>query len=161
MSTAKNSYETNLVKDLAKLINEHNLAEIEYDTDGLRLRLTRTVAPAAVSVAAPVVAAPAPAVAAPAPAAPAAAAASDDVDYSKHPGAVKAPMVGVIYTAPEPGAAPYVNVGDTVSADQTLFLIEAMKTFNPVKAPKAGKVVKILVSDRNPVEYDEPLLILE
>lgn len=157
MSTAKNSYETNLVKDLAKLINEHNLAEIEYDTDGLRLRLTRTVAPAAVSVAAPVVAAPAPAVAAPAPAAPA----SDDVDYSKHPGAVKSPMVGVIYTAPEPGAAPYVNVGDTVSADQTLFLIEAMKTFNPVKAPKAGKVVKILVSDRNPVEYDEPLLILE
>ena len=154
MSTAKNSYETNLVKDLAKLINEHNLAEIEYDTDGLRLRLTRTVAPAAVSVAAPVVAAPAPA-------APAAAAASDDVDYSKHPGAVKSPMVGVIYTAPEPGAAPYVNVGDTVSADQTLFLIEAMKTFNPVKAPKAGKVVKILVSDRNPVEYDEPLLILE
>ncbi len=161
MSTAKNSYETNLVKDLAKLINEHNLAEIEYDTDGLRLRLTRTVAPAAVSVAAPVVAAPAPAVAAPAPAAPATAAASDDVDYSKHPGAVKSPMVGVIYTAPEPGAAPYVNVGDTVSADQTLFLIEAMKTFNPVKAPKAGKVVKILVSDRNPVEYDEPLLILE
>ncbi len=160
MSTAKNSYETNLVKDLAKLINEHNLAEIEYDTDGLRLRLTRTVAPAAVSVAAPVVAAPAPAVAAPAPAAPAAAAA-DDADYSKHPGAVKSPMVGVIYTAPEPGAAPYVNVGDTVSADQTLFLIEAMKTFNPVKAPKAGKVVKILVSDRNPVEYDEPLLILE
>lgn len=160
MSTAKNSYETNLVKDLAKLINEHNLAEIEYDTDGLRLRLTRTVAPAAVSVAAPVVAAPAPAVATPAPAAPAAAAA-DDADYSKHPGAVKSPMVGVIYTAPEPGAAPYVNVGDTVSADQTLFLIEAMKTFNPVKAPKAGKVVKILVSDRNPVEYDEPLLILE
>lgn len=160
MSTAKNSYETNLVKDLAKLINEHNLAEIEYDTDGLRLRLTRTVAPAAVSVAAPVVATPAPAVAAPAPAAPAAAAA-DDADYSKHPGAVKSPMVGVIYTAPEPGAAPYVNVGDTVSADQTLFLIEAMKTFNPVKAPKAGKVVKILVSDRNPVEYDEPLLILE
>ena len=160
MSTAKNSYETNLVKDLAKLINEHNLAEIEYDTDGLRLRLTRTVAPAAVSVAAPVVAAPAPAVAAPAPAAPAAAAA-DDADYSKHPGAVKSPMVGVIYTAPEPGAAPYVHVGDTVSADQTLFLIEAMKTFNPVKAPKAGKVVKILVSDRNPVEYDEPLLILE
>lgn len=160
MSTAKNSYETNLVKDLAKLINEHNLAEIEYDTDGLRLRLTRTVAPAAVSVAAPVVAAPAPAVAAPAPAAPAAAAA-DDADYSKHPGAVKSPMVGVIYTAPEPGAAPYVNVGDTVSADQTLFLIEAMKTFNPVKAPKAGKVVKILISDRNPVEYDEPLLILE
>lgn len=161
MSTAKNSYETNLVKDLAKLINEHNLAEIEYDTDGLRLRLTRTVAPTAVSVAAPVVAAaPAPA-AQPAAASAAPVPAAGDEDYSKHPGAVKSPMVGVIYTAPEPGAAPYVNVGDTVSADQTLFLIEAMKTFNPVKAPKAGKVVKILVSDRNPVEYDEPLLILE
>lgn len=163
MSTAKTSYETALVKDLAKLINEHDLAEIEYDTDGLRVRLTRTVAaPAAVSVAVPApVASPAPVAAAPAQASAAPATQAPDDDYSKHPGAVKSPMVGVIYTAPEPGAAAYVNVGDTVSADQTLFLIEAMKTFNPVKAPKAGKVVKILVSDRNPVEYDEPLLILE
>ena len=70
-------------------------------------------------------------------------------------------MVGVVYTAPEPNAAPYVSVGDTVSADQTLFLVEAMKTFNPVKAPRSGKVVQILVSDHSPVEYDQPLLILE
>ena len=75
--------------------------------------------------------------------------------------AIKSPMVGVVYTAPEPNAAPYVSVGDTVSADQTLFLVEAMKTFNPVKAPRSGKVVRILVTDRSPVEYDQPLLILE
>lgn len=160
MSTAKTSYETTLVEDLAKLINEHNLAEIEYDTDGLRLRLTRTIAVPTAAAAVPVpVAAAAPTAA---PAAPAASPfAADSDDYSNHPGVVKSPMVGVIYASPEPNAAPYVSVGDMVSADQTLFLVEAMKTFNPVKAPKAGKVVKILVSDRSPVEYDEPLLILE
>lgn len=156
MSTAKTSNETALVKTLAELINEHNLAEIEYDTDGLRLRITRTTAPAAYSV----VSAPAAAPAAPAPTPVAAAPAVED-DCSCHPGVIKSPMVGVIYTSPEPGAAPYVSVGDTVAADQTLFLVEAMKTFNPVKAPKAGKVVRIMVSDRSPVEFDEPLLILE
>ena len=97
-------------------------------------------------------------VAAPA-AAPAATAAPAAEEVKRE--AVKSPMVGVIYASPEPNAAPYVSVGDTVSADQTLFLVEAMKTFNPVKAPRAGKVVQIMVADHDPVEYDQPLLILE
>ena len=133
-----------LAESLAKLVNDQNLAEIEYDTEGLRLRVVRTAttafAPAPVAMPAPV-----------------AAPAAEEVKGE----AVKSPMVGVIYASPEPNAAPYVSVGDTVSADQTLFLVEAMKTFNPVKAPRAGKVVKILVTDRTPVEYGEPLLILE
>lgn len=144
-----------LAESLAKLVNDQNLAEIEYDTEGLRLRVVRTAttafAPAPVAMPAPV--------AAPAAAAPAANAAPAAEEVKGE--AVKSPMVGVIYASPEPNAAPYVSVGDTVAADQTLFLVEAMKTFNPVKAPRAGKVVKILVTDRSPVEYGEPLLILE
>ncbi len=140
---SKSTYDTTLVEDLAKLINEHELAEIEYDTEGLRLRVTRVPA------------------AAPAPAAAAPAQQNVQAEAEIKGDAVKSPMVGVVYTAPEPNAAPYVSVGDTVSADQTLFLVEAMKTFNPVKAPRSGKVVQILVTDRSPVEYDQPLLILE
>ena len=143
-----------LAESLAKLVNDQNLAEIEYDTEGLRLRVVRTAAtafaPAPVAMPAPV-AAPAAA-----PAATAAPAAEEDKGEAD-----KSPMCGVMYASPEPHAAPYVSVGDTVAADQTLFLVEAMKTFNPVKAPRAGKVVKILVTDRSPVEYGEPLLILE
>lgn len=146
-------YETTLVEDLAKLLNEHDLAEIEYDTEGLRLRLTRV--PTAAAIPAAVCAT-----------APAAVSVSVPATNEKAPAeskgeAVKSPMVGVVYTSPEPNSAPYVSVGDIVSADQTLFLVEAMKTFNPVKAPRSGKVVQILVSDRSPVEYDQPLLILE
>ncbi len=155
---SKSTYDTTLVKDLAKLINEHELAEIEYDTEGLRLRVTRVPAGNFVS-AAPVAAVAAAPAATPAPAAPAAPSAQPEPQIKGEP--VKSPMVGVVYTAPEPNAAPYVSVGDTVSADQTLFLVEAMKTFNPVKAPRSGKVVQILVTDRSPVEYDQPLLILE
>ncbi len=149
---SKSTYDTTLVEDLAKLINEHELAEIEYDTEGLRLRVTRV--PAAGFMAAAPAAAPAPAAAAPAQQ-------NVQAEAEIKGDAVKSPMVGVVYTAPEPNAAPYVSVGDTVSADQTLFLVEAMKTFNPVKAPRSGKVVQILVTDRSPVEYDQPLLILE
>lgn len=155
---SKSTYDTTLVEDLAKLINEHELAEIEYDTEGLRLRVTRV--PAAGFMTAAPVAAAIPA-AAPAPAAPAPAQQNVQAEAEIKGDAVKSPMVGVVYTAPEPNAAPYVSVGDTVSADQTLFLVEAMKTFNPVKAPRSGKVVRILVTDRSPVEYDQPLLILE
>lgn len=155
---SKSTYDTTLVEDLAKLINEHELAEIEYDTEGLRLRVTRV--PAAGFMAAAPVAAAVPA-AAPASAAAAPAQQNVQTEAEIKGDAVKSPMVGVVYTAPEPNAAPYVSVGDTVSADQTLFLVEAMKTFNPVKAPRSGKVVRILVTDRSPVEYDQPLLILE
>lgn len=155
---SKSTYDTTLVEDLAKLINEHELAEIEYDTEGLRLRVTRIPASGFVT-AAPVAAATVPAASVAPAAAPAAPSAQAETQIKGEP--VKSPMVGVVYTAPEPNAAPYVSVGDTVSADQTLFLVEAMKTFNPVKAPRSGKVVQILVSDRSPVEYDQPLLILE
>ncbi len=155
---SKSTYDTTLVEDLAKLINEHELAEIEYDTEGLRLRVTRV--PATGFMAAAPVAAAVPA-AAPAPAAAAPAQQNVQAEAEIKGDTVKSPMVGVVYTAPEPNAAPYVSVGDTVSADQTLFLVEAMKTFNPVKAPRSGKVVRILVTDRSPVEYDQPLLILE
>lgn len=155
---SKSTYDTSLVEDLAKLINEHELAEIEYDTEGLRLRVTR-VPSGGFAVTAPVAAQPVAAPAAQPAAAAAAPAAKADAEIKGE--AIKSPMVGVVYTAPEPGAASYVSVGDTVSADQTLFLVEAMKTFNPVKAPRAGKVLQILVGDHDPVEYDQPLLILE
>ena len=151
-------YETTLVEDLAKLINEHNLAEIEYDTEGLRLRVTRIPTQGFMPPPPPPVFAQAVPAAA---AVPAAVAAEEKAAPEIKGEAVKSPMVGVVYTSPEPNSAPYVSVGDTVSADQTLFLVEAMKTFNPVKAPRSGKVVQILVSDRSPVEYDQPLLILE
>lgn len=157
---SKSTYDTSLVKDLAKLINEHELAEIEYDTEGLRVRVTRTPS-GGFAVAAPVAAVPAAPAPVPAPAASVAAPAVSAPAAEVKGDAIKSPMVGVIYAAPEPGAAPYVSVGDTVSADQTLFLVEAMKTFNPVKAPRAGKVVQIMVADHDPVEYDQPLLILE
>ena len=98
----------------------------------------------------------APAAAAPAPAAPV-----SEEDYAKLPGAVKSPMVGVVYLSSDPNSPDYVKVGDTVSAGDTVCLIEAMKTFNPVKAHMAGKVTKILVSGGDPVEYGEPLIIIE
>jgi len=149
-------YETTLVEDLAKLLNEHDLAEIEYDTEGLRLRVTRVptmAAPVATSMTVPVTASNT-AVSVPTPAV-------ENTAPEVKGEAVKSPMVGVVYASPEPNSAPYVSVGDIVSADQTLFLVEAMKTFNPVKAPRSGKVAQILVADRSPVEYDQPLLILE
>jgi acetyl-CoA carboxylase biotin carboxyl carrier protein len=146
-----------LVRDLASILNDTGLTEIEVEHGELRLRLARTVtvaaAPAAsVHVAAPAAIAPV-AAAAPAPAA--------SADPAKHPGAVPSPMVGTAYLAAEPGAAPFVKVGDTVTAGQTLMVVEAMKTFNPIPAPRAGKVTAILVNDAQPVEFGEPLLILE
>ncbi len=160
---SKSQYDTSLVKDLAKLINEHELAEIEYDTEGLRLRVTRIQA-ASMATPAFMPPPPPPHGFAPPPvgvAAPSACVAEVQAEPVIKGEAVKSPMVGVVYTSPEPNSPAYVSVGDTVSADQTIFLVEAMKTFNPVKAPRAGKVVQILVSDRSPVEYDQPLLILE
>jgi acetyl-CoA carboxylase biotin carboxyl carrier protein len=91
----------------------------------------------------------------------AAAAPATPADLSSHPGAVKAPMVGVVYFSPEPGAPSFIKVGDVVSEGQTLLLIEAMKTFNPVKAPRAGKVTHLLVENSAPVEYGEALVIIE
>lgn len=139
-----------LIRDLAELLDETSLSEIEIEQGGLRVRVARN---AAVSVAAP--AAPAPAPAAPAAAPAPAAAAADDMDG---PGIVKSPMVGTAYYASSPGAEPYARVGDTVAKGQTLLIVEAMKTMNQIPAPVAGTVTEIFVSNGQPVEFGEPLL---
>lgn len=152
---AKTPIDSDVVRSLAELLNETGLTEIEYDTGALRIRVARTAAP----VQAPMhmIHAPTPMM----PAAPAVAPAAVVDDPASHPGAVTSPMVGVVYLSPEPGAAAFVRVGDSVSDGQTVLLIEAMKTFNPIRAPRAGKVTRILVSDGQPVEYGEPLIIVE
>ena len=144
-----------LVRELALLLDETSLTEIEIERAGLRLRVARNISVAA-TMPMPVAAA-APALVA-APAAPAAAAVAD---VAKHPGAVTSPMVGTAYWAPEPGAKPFVEVGTKVSVGQTLLIIEAMKTMNQIHSPRAGTVTQILVEDGQPVEFGEPLVIIE
>lgn len=146
--------DSELVRSLAHLLDETNLTEIEYDTGSVRIRVARQGLPMAVHHAAPAMM---PAVAA----APAAQPAAMADDAANHPGAVTSPMVGVAYMSPEPGAAKFVEVGQTVSEGQTLMLIEAMKTFNPIRAPRGGKLTRLLVNDGQPVEYGEPLAIIE
>ena len=149
--------DTDLVRDLAKVLAEQGLTEIEVEHGELRLRLARTVQAAP---AAPMAYAPAP-VAAPVAAAPAEAAKPTAKDLRSDPRAVVSPMVGTAYMSPEPGSAVFVKVGDTVTEGQTLLIIEAMKTFNPIAAPRAGKIVQLIVSDAQPVEFGEALLLLE
>ena len=141
-----------LIKKLAKLLDETGLAEIEYGEGDVNIRVSKGGTNISHSVGP-----------APAPAAPAAesAPATTTDSHAEHPGVVTSPMVGVVYTSPEPGAAAFVNVGDSVSAGQVVMLIEAMKVFNQIKAPKSGKVTKILVESGSPVEFGEPLLIVE
>jgi acetyl-CoA carboxylase biotin carboxyl carrier protein len=145
---------SDLVRHLANILDETNLSEIEYDTGSLRIRVARQGREAAVMM-------PAPQLAPAAPAALQAVAVEAPTDNASHPGAVKAPMVGVAFMASEPDSPPFCKVGDSVTEGQTLLLIEAMKTFNPVPAPKAGKIAEILVSDGQPVEFDQPLIIIE
>lgn len=142
-----------LVRRLAGILNDTGLSEIEVEHEGLRIRVARTLTTAApVAIAAPVAAPVAPPAAAdPAPPAAAAPAAGD---------AVKSPMVGTIYLQPAPDAPAFVKVGDTVSEGQTLMIVEAMKTMNPIPAPRAGKVLEILVVNGQPVEFGEPLAII-
>ncbi len=149
------------VTRVAELLGEANVAEIEVERSGLKVRVSRHgAAPAPVMYAPPPVVAPAIAPGAPAPAAPAAKPAAE-ADLSKHPGAVLSPMVGTAYVASQPGAAPFVQVGDMVKEDQTLLIVEAMKTMNPIPSPKAGRVAQILVQDARPVEFGEVLMIIE
>ncbi len=155
---AKNS-ETKLIRELAEILNETDLSEIEMKRGDLKIRVSKHSGQVINTVAAPAVAAPAPV--APSPVAAVAAAAEPTADVSDHPGAVKSPMVGTAYTRPSPDASPFVNEGDTVSEGDTVLLIEAMKTFNPITAPKSGKITKIIVSDAQPVEFGEPLFIIE
>ena len=149
------SEDSALVRELALLLDETSLSEIEIERAGLRLRVARNISVAATM--------PVPMAAAPAalPAASAAPAAAAGPDLSKHPGAVSSPMVGTAYWAPEPGAKPFIEVGAKVSVGQTLLIIEAMKTMNQIPSPRAGTVTQILVEDGQPVEYGEPLVIIE
>jgi acetyl-CoA carboxylase biotin carboxyl carrier protein len=142
-----------MIRELALLLDETNLTEIEVERAGLRVRVARNIS---VTAAMPANYAPAPQYA-PAPAAVAAA----PVEAAKHPGAVPSPMVGTVYWASEPGARPFVEVGTKVAVGQTLVIIEAMKTMNQIPAPRAGTVTQILVEDGAPVEFGEPLVIIE
>ena len=148
--------DTALVKALADILDEAGLAELEYETADLSVRLSRVsgaapVAPVAASAAAP----------AAAPAAPAAAAAADSADAASHPGAVTSPMVGTVYVAPEPDAPSFIEVGGTVKKGQTLLIVEAMKVMNPITAPADGTVKQIFVKNAQPVEFGEVLVVIE
>ncbi len=153
------TFDPDALRALATLLIDSGLSEIELEEGDRRLRLARTLiqaaAPAPIMVQSGGYEPPAAASQA------STAAAVEAADPARHPGAVKSPMVGVAYLAPEPGAAPFVALGQTVSAGQTLLLIEAMKTFNQIKAPRAGTLTRILVTAGQPVEFDEPLMILE
>ena len=145
-----------LIRDLAELLKETGLSEIEIERAGLRVRVARQIASATLY------APPAAALStAPAPLAAGTASAAGLADPAKHPGAVPSPMVGTAYLAPEPDAAPFVQVGTRVTQGQTLMIIEAMKTMNHIPAPKAGVVMAILVGNGQPVEFGEPLAIIE
>ena len=139
-----------LIRELALLLDETSLTEIEIERAGLRVRVARNIT---VSAAMPAGFQAAPVAAA--------AVAPAGADLAKHPGVVPSPMVGTAYWAPEPGAKPFIDVGTKVSAGQTLLIIEAMKTMNQIPSPRAGTVTQILVEDGQPVEFGEPLVIIE
>ena len=141
-----------LIRELALLLDETSLTEIEIERAGLRVRVARNVSIAA-SVAPGYQPAAAPAAASVTPAAVA--------DLAKHPGVVPSPMVGTAYGSPEPGAKPFIEIGTPVKAGDTLLIIEAMKTMNQIPAPRAGTVLQILFEDGQPVEFGEPLVIIE
>ena len=143
----KTDIDEELVRKLATLMDETGLTEIEYGIEGINIRVSKAanyaVAGPALTSAAPV------------------ATEIAEVDAASHPGVVKSPMVGVAYTSSDPDSPAFVKVGDTVSEGKTLLLIEAMKVFNPILAPKAGRISQILISGGSPVEFGEPLVIIE
>lgn len=151
--------DTKLVRELAQILNETDLTEIELEKGSLKIRVAKgggqvvqtLASPAPVAAAAPIPASQP--VAAPA-------AKTEKADAGAHPGAVKSPMVGTVYTRPSPDADAFVKVGDKVKEGDTIVLIEAMKTFNPITAPKSGKIEDILVEDAQPVEFGEALFII-
>lgn len=154
-SKKKTDFDADLVRELAGLLSETGLSEIEFASGDLRIRVARTPQPASFNLAGgggtvshlPAAAAPG---------------ASREADpLLDHPGLLTSPMVGVVYTGSDPAGPPFVKVGDAVEVGATLLLIEAMKVFNPIKAPRAGVITRILVSNGVPVEYGEPLLIIE
>jgi acetyl-CoA carboxylase biotin carboxyl carrier protein len=142
--------DTDLVKRLAEMLDENDLSEIEVEDNGRRIVVKRKLTAAAVVAAPAAAAAP---VAAPAPAA--------EISPAAHPGAVKSPMVGTVYLSGEPGSPPFMAVGASVKEGETLLIIEAMKVMNPIAAPRSGTIRQILVQDNQPVEYEQPLAIIE
>jgi acetyl-CoA carboxylase biotin carboxyl carrier protein len=152
--SAKAPIDHDLIRELARLLDETGLTEIEIEQEGLRVRVGRQAAPVQANV--PAAHVPPPPLVAPAPAT-----LEAPVDPMKHPGVVTSPMVGVAYLAPEPGGRPFVDIGSVVKAGDTLMIIEAMKTMNQIPAPRAGTVRQILIEDGRPVEFGEPLMIIE
>jgi acetyl-CoA carboxylase biotin carboxyl carrier protein len=148
MADKKSIVDQGLIRELAELLTETGLTEIEIVRDDTRIRVARNVSVAAAPQLIAPAAVPVAAVAAP-------------VSDTNHPGAVHSPMVGTAFRAPEPGGRPYIDIGDQVLQGDTVLIIEAMKTMNQIPAPRSGKVVKILVEDGQPVEFGEPLLIIE
>jgi acetyl-CoA carboxylase biotin carboxyl carrier protein len=154
MAKPRSAIDHDLIRELAKLLEETGLTEIEFEREGQRVRVARRARrpAAAASAAAGAVAV-----------APPAGRAVDDgpADLTGHPGLVTSPMVGIAYLGPEPGARAYVEIGSRVRAGETLLIVEAMKTMNQIPAPRAGTVTQILIEDGKPVEYGEPLMIVE
>lgn len=149
---AKTQDDLDLVRQLADMLKETGLSEIEYEIGDRRIRVSRATA---------TVMATAPGMLPAAAAVPSSEPVMAGADDSAHPGAVKSPMVGTAYLSPEPGKAAFVAVGDKVAAGQTLLIIEAMKTFNPIKAPKSGTVTRVVVDNAQPVEFGQVLMIVE
>lgn len=143
--------DADLVRQLARLLNENDLSEIEVEDGDRRIKVKRQIA--GITAAIPT--------AAPAPSVPATIAVADEVSDSNHPGVVKSPMVGTVFLAGEPGAAPFVSPGAKVGVGDTLLIVEAMKVMNPIVSTRAGTVRRVLVEDAQPVEFDQPLVIVE
>jgi len=157
MATRKPSIDQDLIRDLANILNETDLTEIEIEQDDLRVRVSRAGTPQMIH--APVAHQQMPASVAQAPAAPSAE--SVAAAAAKSANTVTAPMVGTVYMSPAPGAKPFVEVGQTVKEGQTILIIEAMKTMNQIPSPRSGKVVAIMVADGDPVEFAEPMIVIE
>jgi acetyl-CoA carboxylase biotin carboxyl carrier protein len=150
-----------LIRAIAELLNEQNLAEIEIEREDLRVRVTRSYASTGVQQVMVPAAAPAAAASAPAPAATGSRAAAPVDDLASNPGTLTSPMVGTAYLSPEPGKPAFVAVGTRVSEGQTILIIEAMKTMNQIPAHRSGTVTRVLVADASPVEYGQPLAVIE
>ena len=162
---AKSQIDSGLVRELADILKDTELTEIEVEKGELRIRVARELMVSPVAVSAPQAVAAPPAAAAAAPVAavsnpPETPAATDAADAKSHPGAVKSPMVGTAYLRPSPDADQFKKPGDSVKEGETILLVEAMKTYNPITAPKSGKLLEFLVDDAQPVEYGEALFII-
>jgi acetyl-CoA carboxylase biotin carboxyl carrier protein len=152
LAKSRPAIDRELIRELARLLDETGLTEIEFERDGARVRVARHAQGAAYS---------APATASLDAGVPVATAAAGISDPAKHPGVLTSPMVGTAYRGPEPGAKPYVEVGSLVAAGAPLLIVEAMKTLNQILAPRSGRVTQILIEDGQPVEFGEPLMVIE